>query len=200
MMRSQGEKIMRVVAFLVSLILLTACEHTMPEPRAELNFTGSPYRFNVERVDIDEDYVAARRLPHVDHLADISPSQAVRQWVGQMIAAEGKAGRLEINIKDASVVKKSLPKQKQGIEGWLTKEQTEEYDGTLEVEVKLYSPRKILPVARAEAVAHVSHTLREDATLLDRKNMYHQMTVELMQSLQMEMDKNLRLYFANYLM
>jgi phosphotransferase system IIB component len=188
------------VLLVLSILLLSACEHPLPKAPGELTFSGTPYRFNVARVDIVEDYAPPRRAPNVEHLSGLPPAEAVKRWAASQIVAAGDVNRLEVDIKDASIVKKDLPKQKRGIEGWFTKEQTEQYDATLDVDIKLYSSHRILPVAHAQAVVHQTQTLREDATLVDRKNLYSELSIQVMHALEVEMDKNIHLYFANYLM
>jgi len=127
---------MRALIIAVTLLLLAACDHEPPAPPQQLTFTGSQLRLNVARVDVVDDYKAPLHAPNIEHLVDIPPAQAVRQWAGARLAAAGSTGSLEVDIKDAGIVKKDLPKQKSGVEGWFTKEQTEEYDGTLAVDLK----------------------------------------------------------------
>jgi hypothetical protein len=182
------------------LLLFTACEHAVPpKPPEALDFSGAPYRLNVGTIEVVKDYISPHGPANVEYLADVPPAKAIKQWVVARMVAAGRTGSLEVDIKDASIVKKDLPKKKHGLEGWFTKEQTEEYDGTLDVEMKIYSGHKALPVAHIEVSAFQSHTLREDATLVDRQALYHQMNVELMGQLNAELDKNIRQYFVHYL-
>jgi len=58
----------------------------------------------------------------------------------------------------------------------------------------------VLPVAHIEAKAHRTLTLREDSSVYDRQLLYHQITADLIRALDAELDKNIRQYFANYLM
>ncbi len=191
---------MRFTWVACALVLLVSCQHAVLEPLPALQFTGAPYRLNIAHIKVVEEYKSPRRLPNVEHLADVTPAAAVGQWAQVRLLPAGNAGRLEVVIQDASVVKKELPKQKKGLAGAFTKEQTEEYQGVLAVQLKLYNERRILPVAHVEVTAHLSHTLREDATLLDRERLYHQMTVELMQEVERQLDNNIRRYFSGYLL
>jgi len=185
--------------FIAALLLLAACQSTPLVPQADIPYAGTPYALNVASITVVEDYVSPKRLPNVEQLADVRPDDAMREWVKNRLVAAGKQYTLEVDIVDASVIRKDLLKQKTGIEGWFTKEQTEQYDGNLQVTLKIYGNR-ILPVAHAEASAHQTLTLREDATLADRKALYHEMTANLIRAISLELDKNIRQYFSRYLL
>ena len=72
------------------------------------------------------------------------------------------------------IVKKDLPKQKTGIEGMLTNEQAEQYDGTLTVALKIYTSQNVLPIGRLEVTARQSLTLPQNAAPVDRERAVHQ--------------------------
>jgi hypothetical protein len=191
---------MRNIILAAVLLLLAACEHKLPPKPAELNFAGPPYTLNVSSIRMAEDYVPRKLPPHVEYLFDVPPAEAIQQWVKARLVATGQKGYLEVDIRDASVIRKDLPKKETGLAGLFTKEQTEEYDGKLDMTLKIYNGHKLLPVANVHVTAQRTQTLREDATAEDRKALYRQMTADLMNDLTAELDKNIRQYFANYLM
>lgn len=181
------------------MTMLAACTHELPPQTQPVSVEGPLYRFNVARVDVIDDFNATPRA-RTDFKPDITPAQAMHQWADRRLSAAGQQNVLEVHITRASITKRELGKQKTGLEGFFTKEQTEEYDGKLAVELKLYTPERTLPVAHAEMVAEMSRTLREDATLLDRKALYNSLTAELMEEMNKALDRNIRSYFSNHLM
>jgi len=191
---------MRLFIIMTACALLAACQHDIPEPPPAITFAAAPYALNVGSINVIEDYVSPRHAPNAEQLFDMPPDKAMKDWATSRLVAAGKAGTLEVDIINASVIRKNIPKQKTGLEGLLTKEQTEEYDGTLEVTLKIYDDVAILPVAHAHVSAHQTLTLREDATLLERKALYRQLTANLMQAIDSELNKNIRQYFSHYLM
>lgn len=194
---------MRKIPFLVILFfsgLLSACEETAYVPQHPVSFEGTSYVLNVSAINIVEEYHSQSQPPHVEKLSDIPPAEALKQWAAARLVAGGKTGYAEVVIKDAHITKKNLPKQKSGLEGVFTAEQTEEYDGALETDIKIYDGQHVLPVASIHAVSHNSRTLAENATLVDRSNTYHEMSVELIRTLEVEMNKNIREHFEKYLM
>ncbi len=191
---------MRKILILSLLLLAGACEQTPIPPKPSISFEGAPYILNVASIEVAQDYISSDQLPNVEKLSDIPPADAVKQWVAARLVAGGKQGHAEVNIKDASITKTELAKKKTGIEGYFTNEQTEEYTGTLEVDIKIYIEHRVLPIATVHVSSHASRTLPENATLIDHKNMYHDISVELMKSIEGPLDSNIREHFANYLM
>jgi hypothetical protein len=194
------EEFMRIIVAALALSLLACCTEQPSMPLTPLDVGGPAFRLNVATINITHDYIPPRRAPNVDHLADITPTDAVKKWVGERLQPAGHINSLEVDIKDASIVRKDLPRQTTGIVGAFTTEQTEEYDGTLEVEIKLYSPQSLLAVAHLDVAAHQTLTLPDNATPIDREHVYHQMTVDLMNALKPQLDDNIRRYFGNYIM
>lgn len=191
---------MRTLIALLSFSFLAAC--TQPELMQiePLDVSGPVYHLNVASVTIAKDYTAPHSLPHVEYLADIPPAEAVRKWASERLIADGQQNSLEVTIKEASILRTDIPKQTTGIEGAFTTEQTEQYNGTLDVEIKIYTPQSALPAAHLEVKAHQLLTLPDDAAPIDREHVYHQMTVELMKQVLPQLDDNIRRYFGNYIM
>ncbi len=174
---------MRYIMAALTLSFLAACTQAPVIPYEPLDVSGPPYRLNVASVNVVKDYISPKRLPNVEHLADVSPAQAVKKWAAERLIAGGSINTLEVDVKDASILRKDLPKKTSGIEGAFTTEQTEEYDGSLEVEIKIYNAGSVLPVAHLSVAAHQVMTLPDDAAPIDREHLYHRMTVELMKTI-----------------
>lgn len=188
-------------AFMLVLMFLAACTQTpVPRENSDVVFSGPVYRLNVARIDVVDEYQSSRMLPHVELLASPSPAETVKRWSDTHLVAGGGTGYAEVVVKDAHILRKNLPKQKTGIEGYFTNEQTEEYDGQLEVTLKIYDGTRILPVATVDAMSRSMRTLGEDASLEDHKNTYHDISTELIKSLEPELDKNISDNFGKYLL
>jgi hypothetical protein len=190
---------MRII-FPIIIFILAACSQPASLQPVQLNFSGSAYRLNVAEIAIAEEYVSSHHLPHVEYASEVLPADTIKKWIESRLNTAGSANQLEVVIKDASIIKKDVPKAKSGLEGFFTKEQTEEYEGRMEVSLKIYSEKSTLPVAHTEAIVHQLLSLREDATAFDRKNLYNQMTTDLIQALDRELSNNIQRYFSNYLL
>ncbi len=192
---------MRILSAALIVLLLAACQDPAPLPPKEpLEFTGPGYTLNVASISVVQDYKSPKTLPNVEHLSDITPAQAVKRWAGVRLTAAGHENTLEVDIKDASIVKTELPKQKTGIEGMLTNEQTEKYDGTVSVAIKIYNPQRILPIAHLDVTVQRSLTLPENAAPIDRERAYHRLTIDLVRALEPELDTNIHRYLGGYLL
>jgi hypothetical protein len=192
---------MRFLYSALVVLALAACSETPPPaPLEPLQFNSPTYTLNVATITVAQDYHSPRRPPNVEYLSDITPTQAVKQWAATRLVAAGHQNSFEVDIKDAAIVKTELPKQKTGIVGMFTTEQTEQYDGTLTVELRIYSPQSVLAVAHAEVTVQQRLTLPENTTPIDRQRLYHQMTLDLMKALEAEIDANIRQHLSSYLM
>jgi hypothetical protein len=192
---------MRSILIAAALLMLAACDTTPAiPPSPDLGFNGAPFALNVANVQVIDDYLSPRRAPNVEYLSDFPPTLAVHRWATARLVAAGHKGRLEVDIKNASIVRTYLPKANTGLSALVTKEQTERYDGTLTVTLKIYDDTHILPVAHVDATVEQSSTIREDASLSDREQLYRDISVRLINALDAQMNRNIRQYFSHYLL
>jgi len=180
--------------------LFAGCTQTALPDKQPLVFSGTPIVLNVSNITISEEYQTSKHAPNVEGYSDITPADAVKRWVAERLVAGSKTDRAEVIIKDAHIIRKNLPKEKTGLEGYFSNEVTEEYDGRLEVEIRIYSDKRPLSVANVNAISQSTRTLLENATIVDRENLYHDMSIELMKLLEKELDKNIHANFSNYLL
>ena len=158
---------------------------------------------------------ASRRLlsmsPHISSISDcsaisggatanqfgsmrmISPLATAERWVNDRLRAAGRAGIAQATISRASVVEVPL-KRTEGVRGVFTKDQTERYDGLIEISIRILGDdgrEKASVMARAER----SRTVAEDVSLIDREKVWFEMTEAMMNdlnaSLQRQINKHL---------
>ena len=184
---------------IAALLLATACTQTYIPPKPDIDFSGTPYLLNVANVTVVDEYISSNQLPNVEKLADVSPTDLMKKWQSSKLVAAGHSGYAELVIKDAHIARKDLGKKKTGVEGYFAKEQTEEYNGGLEVELKIYDGKKTMPVASLHVSSKNSRTLREDANIIDHNNLYHEMSVELLKLIEPELDRNIREHLGRFL-
>lgn len=183
-----------------AMMLLTACQDAPSSFNSPtLSFSHlPPYRFDVAQVEVVEEYQSSMRTPHVEHLFPISPAEAVKIWVRDRIHTVGNDGRMEIIVKDASVVEAELPRTK-GVKGVFTKDQAERYEARLALQVKIYDGQKLLPVAEVNAQASKSRTLVEGASLAQRDALFDSLTRELLETINRELERGFQEYLTNYM-
>jgi hypothetical protein len=185
---------------LVGLVLiLAACEApSLPEPIPPLTYDHlPPIALNVAQIEVIEEYAPTLRSPNVEHLFPTSPARAIRQWAKDRLRAVGETGTARFIIQDARVVETKLEKAK-GLRGAFTKEQSERYDGRLQVTLEIRSERGFRD-AFATGQADHSNTAIEGISLEDRERLFHAMTAALVDAATVELEKNIEQFLRDYL-
>ena len=183
----------------ILLVFSISCNQTYLPKKQEIGFSGKPFVLNVANITVIEEYTTSKKLPNVEGLSDITPSDALKKWVSDRLVAGGNKNTAEVVITDAHINKKQIPKTKSGVEGYFTNEQTEEYFGELAVEIKIYDERRNLPIAKINVSSKNTRTLPENATIIDHENIYHDMSIELMTLLENSLNQNIKDHFGNYI-
>ena len=188
-----------IAALGAALLWLGACAAPAP-PRPTyppITFEDRPQiRLEVGEVEVELAYKAPDAPPHVDHLFPVRLADAAQRWPRDRLAAAGTGFRARYVIQDASVVAVPL-KQKGGVTGLLTKEQSERYDARLAIELVIVdTQRRQVASARAEAVR--SRTVPEDITLIERDQVWYEMTQTLMAELDKQLETTIRTSLTPY--
>lgn len=182
-------------------LVLARCQQTaLSSPLTPPGFTEKPaLTLNVASIDIVEEYQPTFHAPYVEHLFSTTPAQGIRIWANDRLRASGTAGRLEIIIHDASVKEVPLPRT-QGLKGFFTSDQSERYDGRIQVSMRLYDGVKVMSAAEVEAEITQSRSIGEDATLAERERLFNELNKEMLARMDQELEQNMRQYFGSYLM
>lgn len=124
--------------FAVVALVATAC--AMPssqKPSPQFMWQRYPALYlGVSNIQVIEEYAPPSDKQHIENLLSPSLPAAVAQWARGRFVAGGADSTLIITIRNASMVKKELPRTK-GIKGLFTIDQAERYDATIEVEFKV---------------------------------------------------------------
>ncbi len=175
--------------------MLAACETPDPEPAfAEISYAHlGAIPLDVRRIEVVLAYKPPTKKPNVEHLFPVSPLTTAERWVKDRLRAAGRAGVARATISRASVIEVPL-KRTEGVRGVFTKDQTERYDGLIEITIRILDDdgrEKASVMARAER----SRTVAEDVSLIDREKVWFEMTEAMMNdlnaSLQRQINKHL---------
>lgn len=180
------------------IFFLTACNAPLPVVFAPLNFAErSPIYLDVASIDVRNNYSAPQRPPNVEHLFPVVPEQAMAGWVSARLNAVGRDKTLLVEITDASVVQETLPTTP-GLGGLFKVEQEYKYTANAAMQMKIYGDRAV-SLASVEVRATRHATAGEGLTLIERDQLYYDLTRALMEDLNAELEKNIQLYFSNYI-
>lgn len=183
----------------IPALLLAAC---VPPPEAvswpDITFTNlPPIEFDVAQIDIRSPYREPIDPPHVGEQFPVSPSRAAGNWAEDRLRAVGQRGTLTVTIQESSAVEEKL-ESAGGVKGMLTMEQTERYVVVIAVEIKAFDP--VGPrTATATARTRKSITVREDATLDEREQVWYDLTKDAMADFDTAMERQIRGILGSFL-
>src|SRR6185295_5277981 len=126
---------------------------------------------------------------NVEQQFPVRPADAAARWARERLQAVGAEGVAVVKIVNASVVEVPLPRTT-GVRGAFTTDQSERYDGVLEVEVDA-SSRVRGSTAMVKSRAQRSRSVAENVTLNDRDKVWFEMTEALMNDLNASLERQI---------
>lgn len=180
------------------LAALTACETTLP-PRAfpDLRYNHlSPIRLDAVRVDVVQLYKSTGAKPYVEHEFPTKPAFVAAQWATDRLQASGVNNVVRVSIVNGAVVEVPL-KRTTGVTGVFTTDQSERYDGTLEIKIEIIGPQG-RQLASVSSQARRSRTVPENITLANREKVWFRMTESMMNDLNLSLERQIRQHFGEW--
>ena len=190
-----------IVALGAGPLWLAACSTPAPpQPQyPPITFQDqAPIRLDVSAVAVESAYQAPAKQPNVDHLFPVSLADTAQNWARDRLSAAGGGFQARYVVQDASVVAVPL-KKSTGLTGLVTKDQTERYDARLAVELTILDAQG-RQVASAQSQAVRSRSVREDITLIERDQVWYDMTKDLMVELNQQLDKTIKTALFPYVL
>ncbi|MEO5374859.1 MAG: hypothetical protein H7840_11355 [Alphaproteobacteria bacterium] len=188
------------IGVVVVAVLMVGCSSPPPPIQVlpDLRFTDKPpFSLDVARIEVVSAYKAPFKEPNIEHLMPVPPERAAMNWANDRLKAVGRANTARFIVRDASVVEKSL-KVDEGVSGLFKKEQSERYEGRLEVVLEIRDEHGRV-VGEASASAWRSRTVPEDITIAQREKMWYELTQALAGDMNTLLETNMRQYIARFL-
>lgn len=178
---------------------LAGCETPAPRPKfPQLTFAHLPtLNLDVARIEVVQSYKAPGAAPNVEHLFPAVPAAVARRWARQRLKAVGAGGVVRATVVNAAVVEVPL-KRTTGLRGAFTIDQAERYEGVIEMKIELTTgsgQERASVAARTE----LSRSAAEDITLSDREKLWFEMTEEMINRLNVLLEREIRKNFKAYL-
>lgn len=188
----------RVVMALACVLALAACENKPPVQRLpEISFADKvPFRLDVGQLEIVPEYVSPGKRPNIEHLMPVSPEAATVRWAQDRLKPIGRSGYARVIIRDAKVVEVPLKVDK-SFSGMFKDEQSERYDGSLDVAVQILDERH-MPVADVVARATRTKTVPEGATMNERDRVLYEISESMIRDVDAQMDGLIRTYLNRW--
>jgi hypothetical protein len=191
----------RDFTFLLGAAVLAGCSTPPPRTRfPDLTYGHlGQFRLDVARVEIVSEYRAPGRAPNIEHLLPVVPEQSLRRWAQDRVVATGTPGRFaRFVIQEAKVTDTELPKTP-GIRGSFTTDQTNRYDGVLSAALEIREERGNFRAGTASAWATRSRSVPENITVNDREKVWFELTEQLMNDINAELERQIRANLGQFL-
>lgn len=175
------------------------CETTVPRSGfPDLAYSHlPPINLAVSRVDVVQQYRPPGKAPNVEHLFPVLPALTAERWARDRLKPAGADGVVRVTVVTASVVEVPL-KRTTGIQGMFTTDQSERYDGALEIKVDLVTADG-REAASVSSRAERRRTVPENITLLAREKVWFEMTEAMMNDLNASLERQIRENFRRWL-
>ncbi len=149
-------------------------------------------------IEFVNDGIPPRDYPHVNHRSQLRFEDAAREWAGGRFQLTGNSvNKLRITIKGSDLTEKLLPVKK-GIKGWFTKDQSAEYEASLQVELAIIDPNGQV-LSSASGASNNTMTVREDATEADKQQVWTGMIIAAFDLLDNQLEPQVRQVMAKYI-
>ena len=185
-------------AMVLAVAGLAACETPDPTPRyPEITFVHlTPINLAVSDVDYVQDYVPPGKPPNVEHLFPVRPTVVARRWAADRLLPVGSQDIAHVVLVNAAVTETPL-ETTGGIQGAFTTDQAARYDATIEMRVEIVNSLGET-VGTASAVAKRSQTVPEGLTLVERDQVWFELTERVMRELDVELTATIKQYLARW--
>lgn len=190
----------KVALFSLMLLVVTACQVAAPPPEMpELTFSNlPPITLNVASIEVEDAYTAPDEASYVETAFPIIPEEALRRWVEDRLKAGGNEHYVRVTLDDASIRKVDLPRRK-GVSGLFYDEQSERYDASLKVRMRLIGDEPFKPLASVDVEVQRSQSFAEGLTLNERHEKMMNLVEAVMNDFNKEAERQLRAHFSRYL-
>lgn len=192
------QSILRVLLTVSAITALSACQKPEYYDVTAPSFRNSP-TINLDVAEIRTvNNVETTPGNHIEDEFPTSPREALDIWVKDRLRASGTENVLDVVVYQAEATQKDLPLKK-GIKGAFTKEPSERYDTALEVELRVYTPDSNISQAAVRSRATISRELLEGAGPQRRKELFAEMTRELIGQLDKSLEQRISENFSRFI-
>ena len=187
-----------VLALAVAMAGLAACQTPDPTPRyPDITFIHlTAISLDVSDIDYVQDYVPPQKPPNVEHLFPVRPTVVARRWAADRLLAVGIQDVARVVLVNATVIETAL-ETTGGIQGAFTTDQAARYDATIEMRIEIINSLGET-VGTANAVAKRSQTVPEGITLIERDQIWFELTEQVMRELDVELTTTIKRYLARW--
>ncbi len=192
----------RLFAICALALGMAACQPAPIIPPTEAEAprfnTLPPIHIKAKELRIAKEFTSSFKTPYVEHLFPVPPVQAIGVWADDRLKPSGNGGVLELVITDASVKEIMLPVD-EGVKGLFKREQAQRYDARIATKLRMFDGVQRMAAAEAEVEITLSKSIREDADVYDREQLFNEMLAELMTRYNAQMEQQIQMHLTPYI-
>jgi hypothetical protein len=184
---------------LALVAVLAGCDTPATRPSyPDIRFTELPkLRLDVAGIDVQVEFHPTFQPPDVEHLFPVTPQRAAENWARDRLEATGTTRRARVRIIDASVKESELPRT-QGLTGTFTRDQAQRYDAVIEMTIDILGDRGFAE-RTVSAKTTRTQSVAEGITPNERDQVWYNMTKQLLNDENQELERQMRANFGYYL-
>ena len=188
-----------LLCLILSGLALSAC--ATPPPARNLDTISyserPPIRLDVREIEIQRAYQPPNTAPNVDHLFPVPPAAGAQLWAADRLRAAGLLRRARFIVREAPVIEIPLARSG-GLTGTFTIEQSERYEARLVAELQILAEDGRVEASVTVEVTH-HRSVPENLTLNERVQVWHEMTRNLLDEMDRQLDATITEALTVYL-
>jgi len=180
----QRTKCKQYIIAICALVTLSACSETFFSHKhlGKPDFVGSPYVFNASRISV----VRSKPVPNSDvqirYRFPTTLDDGIQLWTMQRFRTPNGENYLHVDISDATVTEEE--EVKTSFWSWLSGEEVVyHYHATLDVALKLYTPRSTIPSIVTEFKTERRITLDDGESEAARQRAFNGMVLSMLKEM-----------------
>ena len=186
---------------LTALVLgsFASCETVMPPQKfPDLRYKHHAIiRLAAEKIDIVHKIKSPIQKQNIEMEIPVKPSTVANQWAKDRLRAVGGKNIIRVTIVQASIVEVPLA-VKDGIRGLFTNDQSERYDGAIEIKIEVIN-KKGNQLGTISSKSNRSQTVSEDITINTRRKIWFEMVETMMNDVNGSLERQVRQNFQKWL-
>ena len=191
--------IFQIILTVLVLGSFASCETVMPPQKfPDLRYKHHPIiRLAAEKIDIVHKIKSSIQKQNIEMEIPVKPSTVANQWAKDRLQAVGGKNIIRVTIVQASIVEVPLA-VKDGIRGLFTNDQSERYDGAIEIKIEVIN-KKGNQLGTISSKSNKSQTVSEDITINTRRKIWFEMVETMMNDINGSLERQVRQNFQKWL-
>ena len=188
----------RLILITLVTLFLAAC--AAPSERLpDLTFKHlPPISLQVADIQIASQTSHGTEPPNVGHRFPVPPERALTQWARDRLQLAGTRHTARFTILRADATETKLKKDEK-LTGLFKQQASERYDTAVEARLEIIDDRGVQR-GQVTASANWNQTIREDATLADRRRIWLELVEKLMTQFNAEMERNIQRFMTEWVL